>query len=273
MPLDVPVSVRFTQPMDRAATAAAFIVTVDGTPVRGKVRWAEQDTVLVFDPAAAFAPGASVVLAVSDKARSRDGAAVAASKKGTFRAENPKPKAGPAPASLKPKPKPSPSKPVSIKPPTSTVGSGSWHAVETYYLKLMNCTRQGGWVTSSGACSSAGGRNVAPLILDAVISNRVSRPYAKRLATSGVCSHFVDGNPGTRLRRAGYTSYRWGENIGCQAGNPYRSMISTHLFYQSEKRYGGGHYVNLMNPAYTRVGIGVWVSGGRLRLVIDFYRP
>ncbi len=35
----------------------------------------------------------------------------------------------------------------------------------------------------------------------------------------------------------------------------------------------GGHYVNLMNPAYDRVGIGVWVSGGRVRLVVDFYHP
>ena len=29
----------------------------------------------------------------------------------------------------------------------------------------------------------------------------------------------------------------------------------------------------MMNAAYTQVGIGVWVSGGRLRLVIDFYHP
>ena len=30
------------------------------------------------------------------------------------------------------------------------VGGGSWAAVETYYLGLMNCTRTGGWVTSTG---------------------------------------------------------------------------------------------------------------------------
>jgi len=28
-----------------------------------------------------------------------------------------------------------------------------------------------------------------------------------------------------------------------------------------------------MNAAYTQVGIGVWVSGGRVRLVVDFYHP
>jgi uncharacterized protein YkwD len=137
----------------------------------------------------------------------------------------------------------------------------------------MNCTRTGGWVTSSGACSSPGGRNVAPLRLDSGISSKVSRPYAKRLAVNGQCDHFIGGNPGTRLRAAGYTSYRWAENLGCRSGNPYSAVLGSHLFFQSEKSYNGGHYVNLMNAAYDRAGIGVWVSAGRVRVVIDFYHP
>ncbi len=154
---------------------------------------------------------------------------------------------------------------------TTAVGGGSWGAVETYYLGLMNCTRTGGWVTSTGKCSSPGGRNVAPLKLDSGMSSTVSRPYAKRLAVGNDCSHFIGGNPGDRLRRAGYTSYRWAENLGCRSGNPYAAVLGSHLFFQSEKSYNGGHYVNLMNAKYDRVGIGVWVSGGRVRLVIDFY--
>ena len=43
-----------------------------------------------------------------------------------------------------------------------STGSGSWTAVERYYLRLMNCTRTGGWVTSTGKCSSPGGRDAAP---------------------------------------------------------------------------------------------------------------
>jgi hypothetical protein len=31
--------------------------------------------------------------------------------------------------------------------------------------------------------------------------------------------------------------------------------------------------VNLMNGAYDRVGLGVWVANGRVRLVVDFYHP
>ncbi|HEU0242825.1 MAG TPA: CAP domain-containing protein, partial [Candidatus Limnocylindrales bacterium] len=157
--------------------------------------------------------------------------------------------------------------------PTGATGAvnGTWLAVEQYYLRLMNCTRTGGWVTSTGACSSPGGLSTAPLRLNATISSRVSRPYARLLATSGQCDHFIGGNPGDRLRAAGFTGYNWGENIGCRDGNPYSSVLGTHLFYQGEKSYNGGHYRNLMNPGFRQVGIGVWVGGGHTRLVIDFY--
>lgn len=259
-----PVSVRFTRAMDEGSTTAALKVTVNGKRAAGAVRWAEGDTVIVFDPAAAFPAGAKIVAIVSVAARSADGIALPSTRKSTFTVEKPAPvPAAKAASSTAATPIPRPSGSV----------SGSWHAVELYYLSLMNCTRTGGWVTSTGACSSPGGRDVAPLTLDAGISDRVSRPYAKLMVSQNVCSHFVDGNPGNRLSRAGYTSYRWAENIGCLSIDPYASMLSTHLFYQSEKSYGGGHYVNLMNPMYDRVGIGVWVSGGRLRLVIDFYHP
>jgi uncharacterized protein YkwD len=274
--MDAAISVRFSQPMERSSTARAFTVNVDGAPVKGKVRWAEKDTVLVFDPVAALPAGAKVAVTVSQKARSRDGVALERSKAGTFTTEKPKPKlnskAKPAPATpAGPKPAKPPAA-TSIKPGGSA-GSGNWRGVETYLLELVNCTRTGGWVTSSGSCSSPGGRKVAPLVLDTRISSSVARPYAKYLATSGGCSHFYGGNPGTRLRRAGFTSYRWAENIGCSAASSYRAALRTQLFYQSERPWNGGHYRNLMNPAYTRVGIGVWVVGGRVRLVMDFYRP
>ena len=79
--------------------------------------------------------------------------------------------------------------------------------------------------------------------------------------------------PPDRLRRAGYTSYRWGENLGCRSGNPYSAVLGSHLYFQSERSYNGGHYRNLMDSRFHQVGIGVWVAGGRVRLVIDFYTP
>ncbi len=68
-----------------------------------------------------------------------------------------------------------------------------------------------------------------PLKLDSGISSKVARPYAKKLATGNMCSHFIGGNPGDRLRAAGYTSYRWAENLGCRSGDPYqrRSWAAT----------------------------------------------
>jgi len=258
------ISVRFTAPMQRARTAAAFHVLVHGKEVAGRVTWAENDTVLVFDPARALPYGVTVTMRLDATAQSKAKAPIGEAIEGRFTVE-------PRPVVRRVR------TPVTtpIRPPSGGghPSAGSWAAVESYYLRLMNCTRTGGWVTSTGSCSSPGGRNVAALRLDSGISSRVSRPYAKLLATRGICNHFINGNPGDRLERAGYTSYRWAENLGCRSGNPYSAVLGSHLYFQSEKPYNGGHYVNLMNAKYDRAGIGVWVSGGRVRLVIDFYHP
>jgi hypothetical protein len=257
---DAVISVRFTEKMDRGNTARAFSVSVGGKAVAGSVHWAESDTVLVFTPKAPLPYGSKVSMDVTAKARDTAGVPIAAAGHAVFRTS----KKGVAPAR-----------------DTSgggssgggAVGGGSWAAVETYYLGLMNCTRTGGWVTSTGHCSSPGGRDVAPLKLSTGISSKVSRPYAKKLAIGADCSHFIGGNPGDRLRRAGYASYRWAENLGCRSGGARSAVLSSHLFFQSERSYNGGHYRNMMNAAYSQVGIGVWVSGGRVRLVVDFYHP
>jgi hypothetical protein len=257
------ISVRFSAEMDRASTKKAFKVHVDGKPIKGKITFAENDTVLVFDPARDFAYDTRVVASVSGSARSADRVALRSAEQIAFRTE------------LKPVPKTrAATVPISSGGSSGgSTGGGSWASVERFYLGLMNCTRTGGWVTSSGSCSSPGGRNVAALKLDAGISSKVARPYAKKLAVGGDCSHFIGGNPGDRLRRAGYTSYRWAENLGCRSGNPRSAVLGSHLFFQSEKSYNGGHYVNMMNSQYDRAGIGVWVAGGRVRLVVDFYHP
>jgi uncharacterized protein YkwD len=262
------ISVRFDKAMDRPSVKKAFTVTANGKRVTGKVTFAEGDTVVVFDPNSNLPYGASIVATVAPTAMSADEVPLGVTKKATF--------------TIVPKPA-APKQTTSTRTTTraiprdggggGTVGSGSWGAVERYYLKLMNCTRTGGWVTSGGDCSSPGGRNVAPLKLDTGISSKVARPYAKKLATNNMCTHFSGGNPGDRLRRAGYTSYRWAENLGCRSGNPYSAVLGSHRYFQSEKSYNGGHYVNMMNAKYDRAGIGVYVSSGRVRLVVDFYHP
>jgi uncharacterized protein YkwD len=250
------ITVRFTGRMDVARTTKALHVTANGKAIKGTVRWNEDGSRLTFTPKKRLPYDAKVVVRVDESAASTAGAPLEHGKKIAFRTV------------------PRPAIDVATTIPTGGGGaaSGTWAAVETYYLRLMNCTRTGGWVTSSGRCSSPGGRNVAPLSLSSAISNRVARPYARLLATRNACSHFIGGNPGNRLRAAGFGGYNWAENIGCRsARSPFASVLGTHLFYQSERPYNGGHYRNLMNPAFSRVGIGVWVSGGRVRLVIDFY--
>jgi uncharacterized protein YkwD len=255
------ISVRFNQPMDKATTKAAFSVRVNGKEIKGKVSWRGGNKVLSFNPKKALPYRAKVKVIIADTATSIIGTPINKKTVTTFRVKRKPPvatSAGGASARIG---------------SGGSGGGGSWAAVERYYLGLMNCTRTGGWVTSSGACSSPGGRNVAPLRLDSGISSKVSRPYARLLATTGQCSHYANGGPDDRLRRAGYTSYNWGENIGCRGGNPYSAVLGTHLFYQSERSYNGGHYRNLMDAGFSRVGIGVWKSGSTVRLVIDFYHP
>ena len=262
-------SVRFTARMDHASTEAAFSARVGAKKLKGTLSWAERDTVLVFEPAAVLAYGTKIVMQVATTATDRHGTPLAAIKIATFTVEK----------------KPAPARKAARGGGGGggggrtthighggSVGSGSWQAVEAYYLRLMNCTRGGGWVTSGGDCSSPGGSGIAPLILTSGISARVSRPYAKYLADTGICDHFADGTPGDRLHRAGYPGdYR--ENIGCRsAANPYASVLGTHLYFQSEKPCGGYcHYANIMSTTMKYVGIGVWVAHGRVRLVIDFW--
>lgn len=160
-------------------------------------------------------------------------------------------------------------------PTPVTASDAPWESVETYYLRLLNCTRTGGWVLKDGTCRGYGsGRYsayVPPLRLSAGISD-VARRWARNLAINDRCVH---GDPGARLRRAGYTSYRWAENIGCRDGyaRAKAAVLATHRYFQSEKSYNGGHWRNLKNRAYKVVGVGVWRAGSRTRLVTDFYAP
>lgn len=160
---------------------------------------------------------------------------------------------------------------------TTTTIDRPWYSVEQYYLGLVNCTRTGGWVLADGTCRGYGSGHyspyVRPLAWSTGISNKVSRPYAKLLAVRGLCTHFADGDPGYRLRRAGYLHWTWGENIGCGDGfsSAKASVLYAHRMFQAERSTNGGHWRNIKNPKFLSIGIGVWRYGTRTRLVTDFY--
>ena len=160
---------------------------------------------------------------------------------------------------------------------TTTTIDRPWLSVETFYLGLVNCTRTGGWVLSDGTCRGYGTGHysayVAPIIYNWGLSDKVARPYAKLLAVKGLCTHTADGDPGYRLRRAGYMRWTWGENIGCRDGysTAKAAVLASHLYFQSERSTNGGHWRNIKNRAYHWIGIGIWRYGSRTRLVTDFY--
>ncbi|HEY5488052.1 MAG TPA: Ig-like domain-containing protein [Candidatus Limnocylindrales bacterium] len=249
------ISVRFTTKMDEATTTPAFSVTANGKPVTGKTYWAENDTVLVLTPSASLPAGAKIVATVSTDATSSGGLNLSAAATATSTVDKPST--------------------VKISTGGGSVGSGQWQAAESYYLQLMNCTRTGGWVVSGGLCRSSGPHTLPAaraLSLDPGISTNVARPFAKFMADRGILNHYANGTPGQRLARAGYTSYQWAENIGSPS-SVMAGMVAVEIFYQSEAPCRCEHYKNLMNPAFDRAGIGVWVTGGRVRVVIDFYHP
>jgi uncharacterized protein YkwD len=272
---DVDLSVRFTRKMDRASTEKAFTALVNGKRVTGALQWFENDTVLLLDPKSDLPYSAKVTLKVAASARSADGVALDRSRSVSFTVVE-KPKATPRPTAApttRPRATPRPT----TRPPSGGTGAGrsSWSAAERYMLKLMNCTRGGGWVESNGSCSSPGGSGIAPLQLHAGISDRVARPYARRLATAGACTHFLGGTTiGSRLKAAGYYGLAYGENISCRYySDPMDAAVAFARFTQAERSWNGGHWANLMNPRLRYVGIGLWVTGGHLNLVMDFFTP
>jgi hypothetical protein len=64
------ISVRFTVPMNRASTAAALSVTINGKRVRGAIGWDENDSVMILDPTSRLPVGATVNMHVATTARS-----------------------------------------------------------------------------------------------------------------------------------------------------------------------------------------------------------
>ncbi len=249
------VSVRFTVPMDTKATQAAFSVTVGGRAVAGTLYWSEGDTVLALAPRNSFKVGSTVLARVSTAARSSTGLHIAKAASASFKVSPPRSTAIPWTGGI-------------------ASASSPWYASEVYYLNLMNCTRQGGWVTPGGDCSTQTHHTLpaqGPLRIDSGISNKVARPYAKYMADNRLLDHYLGGStPHSRLAAQGYPGGSWGENIASPGSSGRGGMIAIEIFYQNEYWCRCEHYFNIMDPYFHRAGIGVWVSKS-VRVAIDFY--
>lgn len=117
-------------------------------------------------------------------------------------------------------------------------------------------------------------KGLPPLLYDATISAfalRGSQQYAKDHTPHAHFAANAQGAPGFGSKAA--------ENQGDPSGvpamdaDPTRSgqkQIDTMMKLMMDEGPGGGHYDNMMNPRFRRIGIGLFYAGGKLYLTNDF---
>jgi hypothetical protein len=258
-----PISVQFSVPMDQKSAAAALTVKANGLAVNGTKAWSDDGLTVVFTPRYSFRPGSRIAVTVDKSARSTGGLAMPDTVSSAFTV-------------LAPGQRTYASGGTRI-PWTGGIASSTrpWHDSEVYYLSLMNCTRTGGWVLSGGTCSTQTHHTLpaqGPLAFSEGIADNVARPYAKALADTGTLTHNLYGTTTHgRMAAGGFPGGSWGENIA-SPGNPSAGgMVAVEIFFQNESWCRCAHYKNIMDSYFHRAGVGVWVSGGHTRVVIDFY--
>lgn len=165
-----------------------------------------------------------------------------------------------------------------VSPAPAAAATAPYAKLELLALRLVNCTRTGGWVRTDGTCKDYGtGKYSAyrkPLMRAPMIASKLARPYAIKIARAKYCNHDYQGRTiyGAFIA-AGYDGKRWGESLACGRWKARQTVIRTHLMMQSEKSYNGWHWRNMKNPDFDRVGIGVAVVGAETRIVQDFFHP
>ncbi len=125
----------------------------------------------------------------------------------------------------------------------SALPAGATASDETSLLALTNQAR-----ASVGAPA---------LSLDAGIS-AVARSWAQTMAAQGDISH----NPDMGSMISGWSRLAENVGVGSSINQVHDALLASH-----------SHYVNLSDPAYSQVGIGVVSAGGRLYVVEDFEAP
>jgi hypothetical protein len=167
---------------------------------------------------------------------------------------------------------------VAVSAVPASAGVTRFKVTEKYAMKLVNCLRTGGRVTSTGTCKGFGsGKHSkwrAPLKFSNKISNQVSWPWAKRTVIANRCGHSLAGSTvDSRFRQAGLTAGGNGENIGCGTAWSPRLLVKTVLrWWQNEKAYNGWHWRQIKDRDFKSAGVGIAKLGnGRTRLVVNFY--
>ena len=227
----------FSQPVDPGAVAAALRVSDrnTGASLTGTVSWNSANTQLSFTPSAALAAGHRIDVSLADGAVDADGNPVTASLSFTTKSA------------------------VVARPRVSAAGPAS--TLVGYALNQVNAARAA--------------YGFPALVLSSALS-AVANEHSWDMLNNDYFSHTsLDGRTREdRLRNAGIAFGYSGENI-CYSYNAARSPTDVLNWCQSQfmsEPYPGysNHIGNILGAHYTKIGIGIAVSGAKVYITWDF---
>lgn len=237
----------FSQPMDRASTRGAIRVLAEsGRSISGTTSWNEAGTQLTFAFEQPLAAGRTFKVRLDRGAHDLDGNRVTG--RWTFSTKAVRVARIQAEVAAPPPP-----------PPPPTGGPNAPSDVIAYAVWQINQSRAD--------------YGFAPVRLDNAIS-QVATDYAWDLMRYNYFSH--TGRDGSkvadRLRRAGISFGHSGENLCYHSGIGVRATLDwCHSTFMAEPYPGYyNHIANILNPRFTRVGVGIAESGGRVKIVWNF---
>jgi uncharacterized protein YkwD len=241
----------FSQPMDtRSVRDALRVTSASGKEIAGRISWNDAATQLRFTFRNELAAGTTFRVRLGGGALDQDGNV--ARGRWTFSTKA-------APIVERPAVAAAPAAPAPAPPPPPRSGPNAPADVLEFALWQINQSRaQYGF---------------APLRLDGAIT-QVATNYAWDLMNYGYFSH--TGRDGSRvadrLRRAGISFGHSGENLCYYSGIGVRATLEwCHATFMAEPYPGYfNHIANILNPRFTRVGIGIAESGGRVKIVWNF---
>jgi uncharacterized protein YkwD len=237
--------IRFSQPMNTRRTHQAMRVVdvASGDRIGGKADWNRARTELRYEFNRQLPRGRTIEVSLSKTARDQDGNRVSVS--WTFETKAPKSSLATASATE--------------SAPAPVSGPAAPSDLQEFALWQINQARAQ--------------HGLPPMRLDAAIS-RVASGHAWDQINYGYFSH--TGRDGSRvsdrLRRAGI-SFSWsGENMCYYNGLGLRAMLEwCHSTFMSEPYPGfANHIGNILSGHFTRLGIGIAQSGGKVIIVWDF---
>jgi uncharacterized protein YkwD len=238
------ITIRFSQPMDARLTHQAMRVVdvASGDQIGGTIEWSKDRTELRYVFTQQLPRGRTIEASLSKTARDQDGNRVSVSWR--FETRPPKASVDAAAPATAPAPVGGPAAPADI---------------QEFALWQINQSRAD--------------YGLPPLRLDAAIS-KVASGHAWDQIKYGYFSH--TGRDGSRvsdrLRRAGISFSYSGENMCYYNGLGLRAMLEwCHSTFMSEPYPGfANHIGNILGTHYTRLGLGIAQSGGKVIIVWDF---